>query len=100
MGHSKLHHSCTKQITMTVLVGWLANRSETLLYLKVRNDNILKVFGELKGELVLISDIEIVAAVAVAEAEDDTLPPKPKMMVLPQPQTERTEARSPRSYVI
>jgi hypothetical protein len=85
---------------VTVLVGWLANRSKTLLYSKVRNDNILKLFCELKGELVLISDSKIVAAEAVAEAEDDTLPPKPKMMVLPNPKTERTEARSPRSYVI
>jgi hypothetical protein len=93
MGHPKFHRPYTELIPVTVLVGWLANRSETLRYSKSRNDIILKVFGELQGEL----DSEILATEAAAEAEDDTLPPKRKMKVLPQPKMERTGARSPRS---
>jgi hypothetical protein len=56
---------------------------------KVRNKFTVKIFGELNGELVWNSDSEIVAAEAVAEAEDDMMLmlSLSKTMMLPQKKT-------------
>jgi hypothetical protein len=56
----------------------LTSKVETLPFPKVCNKFTVKIFGGLHGELVWNSDGEIVAAEAVAEAEDDM------MLMLPQ----------------
>jgi hypothetical protein len=56
----------------------LTSKVETLLFPKVRNKFMVKIFGGLHGKLVRNSDGEIVAAEVVAEAENDM------MLVLPQ----------------
>jgi hypothetical protein len=56
----------------------LTSKVETLLFSKARNKFTVKIFGGLHGELVWNSDGEIVAAEAVAEAEDGMI------LMLPQ----------------
>jgi hypothetical protein len=56
----------------------LTSKVETLSFPKVRNKFTVKIFGGLHGELVWNSDSEIVAAEAVAEAEDDMMLMLPK----------------------